>query len=215
MILTIPSGPHRPLAKSARSGASPFLPLLALAKSMRWLIAEMLAASRRGFVGKSSSRSLHLNGRIKSVDECLEYIVAEMLKRPLYGEPIARREAGHCGIPVRIGFKNGQRLPSEAYILPSGREQLKNQMSHYVSEDEELNPKKRTGTGHQKAGDKSAAIASFTMKRGNPHLDCCGNNKETPKVFSSGSREKQFIVVTLRNAISDNGFHKGKRGKKS
>src|SRR5208282_2556404 len=171
-------------------------------------------AGKDGSVRKSILRNSKLNGCVESVGECLECIVAEMLKWPLNGKPVVRTETGHRCIPVCIRLKNGQRMPSEAYILPPNPKKLKNQVSHYISENEELKPKKRAGARYQKARDKSSPIASFAIKRRNPHLSSRGGRARFSDVFPSSGRKKQFVVITLGNAIRDNGFHKGKGGKK-
>src|ERR1017187_3684774 len=139
------------------------------------------------------SSNPHSNGQAKSVDECLNHIVADILRRrPRNGKTVIRPKANGSRTPTAMGIKNGQLISSAQYALPSWRMGLKRKMPNNVSEAVEFDPGK--GAGFVRSKNVAGAASTVTLNTlvcGNPHLHFGRNGERLSKPLSnSPSKER-------------------------
>ena len=151
----------------------------------------------------------------KSVSECIDAIVAEMLaRRPGNGKAVlVGPELEGGGIPGGIGIVCGQGLSHTEEFIPPCRNELEHEIASHVGEyiEVEIIPG-ASNWGYGVVGSEHSIAGVSSPKGSQPHLHTHWYLERVPKAMADEWGEEGFPIGARAHLIGDHGTLKREGG---
>ena len=160
---------------------------------------------------------IHSKKASPSVAECINRIVAKMLRRrPANWQSLIRPQKHRSGVPFRMLNDNREGLGARANLRPPGTDNLKNEIPNGIGNGEKAEIFPGASFVFEIVAPGSASGSSLTHKPRKPDMHAFRKLKRLPKPLArlraKESSRKWSVRATDVHMIENHSSLKGKRG---